>query len=117
MNATQEISQLIFLLRTTYGICFLGSGADKFLFCITDWSKQGSSCTVLRIRGMCEIAIGVLLFTKFIVPAAYTAALWLLLSGAHVFVHPQHRDTAFRYVVIALGAYVLARLTLIREIS
>lgn len=100
----------------TYGICFLGSGADKFLFCITDWSKQGSSCTQLRVRGVCEIVIGALLFTQYVAFAAYAAAVWLLLSGAHVFAHPQHRDTAFRYVVIALGAYTLARLTLIREL-
>ncbi len=112
----KEISQLILCLRIVYGAAFIGSGFDKYFFCITDWRKQGMSCQGLYIRGACEIMIGCALFTKYLEAAAYAAAAWLLVSGFMVIMHPDHRDTAFRYIVIALGAYTLGRLVFIQTL-
>jgi hypothetical protein len=65
---------------------------------------------MLHLRGYLEILIGLGLLSPWVEYAAYTAALWLVISGIMILPQQGHRDTAFRYAIIGLGAYTLARL-------
>ena len=119
-----EIDQLYKLFRITYGIAFIGSGADKFCNFLINWHKQdlpyfqeiGSSYfSILHIRGAIEVVIGIALFTHWVRPSAYSAAFWLILSAIYMMFVPGNFDSAMRYAVVALGAYALARLSVIKS--
>lgn len=123
-NIYHEVQHLWWGFRLLYGIAFIGSGADKFLNILIDWHKQDSALietfgismsSMLSIRGMIELLIGIALFTRAVKPSAYAACLCLLLSALYMFFVPGNLDTALRYAVIAWGAYVLARLTIVKE--
>ncbi len=119
----RELAQLCRLLQITYGIAFIGSGIDKFCHILIDWYAQGvpavlqssgiSITSLLYVRGTIEIIIGLLILTWFVRSGAYAAMIWLLLSAVYMFLVPGHVDTALRYAVIALGAFVLARLVVV----
>lgn len=120
----KEINQLCVLLQITYGVAFVGSGLDKFCHLVVDWYAQGipvvlqstglSPESLLYMRGSIEIGIGLLLFTRWVTTGAYAAMIWLILSALYVGLVPGHGDTALRYAVIALGAFALARLIIIK---
>ena len=121
----QEVNRLWWLLRGTYAVAFIGSGLDKYVHVLVDWYAQGipafccacgiSQESMLCVRSIAEVLIGICLCTPMVRTSAYAAALWLVLSAVYVFMVPGHIDTGMRYTVIALGAYTLARLTVLKK--
>ncbi len=121
----KEVNRLWWLLRGTYAVAFIGSGLDKYVHMFVDWYAQGTPAffyalgigqeSVLYVRAVVEVIIGICLCTPFVKHSAYAAALWLMLSAVYVFLVPGHVDTSMRYAVIALGAYTLARLTIVKK--
>ncbi len=113
-----ETGNLQNLLRLTYGIVPIVAGADKFMNLLTDWSQylhpmladiMGASAFMMVV-GVIEIVAGILVLVKPRI-GAYVVAAWLvgialnLIFGGHYF------DIAVRDLVMAIGAYVLARLS------
>ena len=108
-------------LRLTYGVVALVAGLDKFTNILTDWTQYlnplalevvpVSAETFMRGVGVVEILVGVLIFTRFTRVAAYVMAAWLAAIAVNLLTMGAYYDVAVRDLVMAIGAFTLARLT------
>jgi uncharacterized membrane protein YphA (DoxX/SURF4 family) len=112
------------ILKYTYGIVPIVAGLDKFTNLLVNWRDYLSPslisklpfgpATFMSIVGIIEIIAGILVLSRPKI-GAYIVTGWLvvisvtLLAGAHYF------DVAVRDLVMAIGAFVLARLSAIPE--
>ncbi len=113
------------MLKVTYGLVGIAAGADKFFNIITNWEQYLSpkiSALIplipthfMYIVGIVEIAVGILILTKFTRLGAYLIAAWLVIIVANLLSMGMYYDIAVRDVVMAVGALALAQLTLIQE--
>ena len=114
------------VLRFAYGIVVLLAGLDKLLGTdlIVYWPKYispfvGSHLPVsvgvfLGAMGVIEIAVAIMLMTKWPRIAGYLAVAWLVLIAVNLLMLG-FVDIAIRDVLLAVGAYVLAELTVAVE--
>ena len=116
---TQNVQRI---LQYTYGIVPIVAGADKFANLLTRWEDYLSPSLIeilpisagafMHIVGIIEIAAGILVLLRPRI-GGYVVMAWLILialtliSGGHYF------DVAVRDLVMAIGAYCLAKLSLI----
>lgn len=105
------------ILRYTYALVPIVAGADKFTNFLTDWPAylRGvesmipiAPATFMIVVGIIEIAAG-LLVLRFTRLGAYVVAAWLV-AIAVVLMLGGWYDIAVRDLVMAIGAYCLARL-------
>jgi uncharacterized membrane protein YphA (DoxX/SURF4 family) len=105
------------ILKYTYGLVPIIAGADKFLNLLADWPAYlqpvehllpMSPASFMMVVGVIEIVAG-LLVLRYTRLGAYVVAVWLL-AIAIVLLAGGHYDIAVRDVVMAVGAYCLARL-------
>lgn len=108
------------LLKYTYGLVPIVAGLDKFTNLLTDWSQYLSSglqdelpfdaSTFMIIVGIIEIIAGILVLvkTKF---GATIVAIWLVLIALVLILSGNYLDVAVRDLVMAIGAYVLVKLS------
>lgn len=121
-NTSKEakIAQLQRLLKYSFGIVVIAAGADKFLNLLTDWEHYlapslakllpvGPSAFMMLV-GVIEILAGVLVFAVTRIGAMLVSA-WLLLIALSLLSTWHYPDVAVRDTVMAIGAYVLAKLT------
>jgi uncharacterized membrane protein YphA (DoxX/SURF4 family) len=111
-------------LRLTYGLIPLLAGLDKFLNLLADWPGYVSPLvagvlplapeTLMYVVGVVEIAVGVLVLTRWTRLGAWIAAAWLTLIALNL-VAMGTFDVAVRDLAMAVGAYTLARLAQARE--
>lgn len=118
----QKVSLAQKVLQYVYGAVVLVIGLDKLFRTdlIVNWeqyvSPQVASAlpfdvgTFLFLMAVIEIAVGVLLLTKFVRIFAYVAAAWLVLISINLLMMGLV-DIAARDLVLAVGAVVLAWLT------
>jgi hypothetical protein len=110
-------------LWLTYGLVPLLAGLDKFFNLLTDWPKYlspwmagmlpMSAQTFMHIVGIIEIAVGLLVLTRWTRIGAWIAAAWLVLIAVNL-VTMGLFDIAVRDLAMAVGAYTLARLAELR---
>ncbi len=108
-------------LRLAYGLVPIVAGLDKFTNLLTQWTDYlsplatrilpVSASTLMHVAGVVEIAAGILVLTKFTRYAAYVVAAWLLLIAVNLLTTGHYFDIAVRDVVMAVGAFVLARMS------
>lgn len=113
------------VLRLAYGVVPIVAGLDKFTNLMTRWTDYlsplavrtlpVSAPTFMHLVGVVEICAGVLVLTRFTRLAAWIVAAWLLLIALNLLTTGRFFDIAARDVVLALGAFVLAQLTLVKE--
>ncbi|MDQ3110478.1 MAG: hypothetical protein M3R17_11340 [Bacteroidota bacterium] len=120
METTTDINRVQTLLKYTYGIIPIVAGADKFLNLLANWSDYlspaftnmlpFSGSTFMMIVGVIEIIAGLLVLAR---PAigGYVVCAWLVLIAISILVSGQHFDTAVRDLVMAVGAFTLAKLS------
>ena len=107
-------------LRLAIGLMATLAGLDKFFNLLADWPAYVapvaahllpfSTHAFMQIVGLIEFAVGItILFVKPSV-GSYVASAWLLLVAANLVVGG-HFDIAVRDVVLAVGAFALARLS------
>lgn len=108
------------ILKFTYGLIPIVAGADKFTNLLTDWSHylNPSLADILPIGpqffmmivGVIEIVAGILVFVN---PkkGAYLVSAWLVLIALSLLVSGSYLDVAVRDIVMAIGAYSLARIS------
>jgi hypothetical protein len=108
------------LLKFTYGLVPIVAGADKFTNLLTDWSHYLSPTlkgvlpfsdrVFMMIVGVIEIIAGILVFLN---PqkGAYLVSAWLVLIALSLLVGGNYLDVAVRDLVIAIGAFSLAKLS------
>jgi hypothetical protein len=127
MSATQPTPNLESLYRPlwlTYGLVPLLAGLDKFFNLLTDWPKYlspvmagllpMSAQTFMHVVGVIEIAVGLLVLTRWTRLGAWIAAAWLVLIAVNLATLGLF-DIAVRDLAMAVGAYTLARLAEIRQ--
>jgi uncharacterized membrane protein YphA (DoxX/SURF4 family) len=108
-------------LRLTYGVVAIVAGLDKFANVLTDWTQYlnplalevvpVSATAFMQGVGVIEIAVGVLMFTRLTRLAAYVMAAWLAAIAVNLLTMGAYYDVAVRDLVMAIGAFTLARLT------
>jgi hypothetical protein len=107
------------LLRITYGIVPIVAGMDKFTDLLTNWDKYlnpniasllpFSAHTFMMIAGVIEIIAGIIVFVKPQI-GGYIVAAWLTLIAITLLLSGQYLDVAVRDLVMAVGAFTLAKL-------
>lgn len=112
-------------LRTGLGLGPILAGLDKFSNLLTNWGMyldpafprllHISPETFMQAVGVVEIVVGILIFTRFTRYAAYIVMAWLLAIAANLLAQAMFFDIAVRDVELSLAAFVLAKLTEVRE--
>lgn len=110
-------------LYWTYGLVPIIAGLDKFTGLLADWQSYLSPSlialspleppTLMAVIGVIEIAAGVLLLWRPRL-GAWIVAGWLLLIALQLVVAGIF-DVAVRDLVMATGAFALARLAEVRD--
>lgn len=126
MTPAARISFSWNLLRFSYGAVILLAGFDKLFATnlITNWASYISPAVANMLplstnafligMGIIEVAVAIMLLTKFQRLGSYLSAAWLLLISVNL-VMIGLLDVAIRDILLALGALVLAQLTDARE--
>ena len=111
-------------MRVAIGLMATLAGLDKFFNILADWGSYVSPLAAqliplspdvtMGIVGVVEFAVGVAILTAWPVLGAYVASAWLMLVAGNL-VLGGHFDVAVRDVVLAIGAFTLARLSEVRD--
>ena len=119
MEATR-INQAWWALRITFGVIPIVAGLDKFFNLLTNWEQYLSPLALaaspisggalMRVFGLVEIAVGVLVLSRWTRLGAYVASAWLALIAVNLLTTGQYLDIAARDVAMAVAAFSLARL-------
>jgi len=117
MATTSDLQRI---LKITYGVVPIVAGLDKFTNLLTDWSAYLAPAiksalpfdvmVFMKIVGVIEIIAGILVFAKT-VAGAYIVMIWLIAIAVQLLIGGHYFDVAVRDLVMAVGAYTLARLS------
>jgi len=118
MNSTIQLVKNV--LKYTFGLVPIIAGLDKFTNILTDWSQYISSGfseilpfeigTFMMIVGVIEIVAGILVFLKPKI-GAYVVMGWLVAIALTLVFSGRFIDVAVRDLVMAVGAFSLAKLS------
>ena len=108
------------VLKLTFGVVPFLAGLDKFTNVLADWPRYLSPLaeailpvsgqTFMYVAGVVEMAVGVAILTRWTAIGSWVAVAWLVAVAANL-VAAGFLDIAVRDLVMASGAYALARLT------
>ncbi len=97
------------------------AGGDKYFNKLADWTMYLSPVATrivhvepvhfMRAIGVAEIALGILLLTRWTKIGAYLVMLWLLSIAVNLITTGMFYDLAVRDVEVALAAFALAQLS------
>lgn len=114
-------------LRIALGLMAFLAGLDKYLNLLTNWEQYVSPLvqkvlpfsagTFMHIVGLIEIVVGLAILTKATRLGAYVAAVWLVCVALALLTTGHFFDIAVRDLELAVAAFVLAKLTEVREES
>ena len=112
-------------LRIGLGLGPFLAGLDKFFNLLTDWSMYLSPLATrmlpvsaeafMRAVGVIEMAVGLMILTRWTRLGAYVACAWLVGIALNLVTTGMFFDLAVRDLEIAIGAFFLAQLTGARE--
>lgn len=115
-----EIQKLQVLLKYVFIIVPIVAGLDKFFNILVPWDSYLAPSTLeilpfsgetfMRIVGIIEIIAGIIVAIRTQI-GAYIVSIWLLLIAMSLIFTWWHPDVAVRDTVMAISAYVLARLS------
>jgi hypothetical protein len=118
------IDRIWWPLRLTYGVVALAAGLDKFLNLLTNWEMYvspwaaalvpGGAGALMHAVGVIEMAVGVLILTRWAKLGAYVASAWLLAIAFNLLI-AGFPDIAVRDIAMSVGAWTLAQITELRE--
>jgi len=119
-----RLNVLWIALRFGIGLTATLAGLDKFFNLLANWSAYVSplaaqmlpfsTSTFMGIVGIVELAVGLAILTAWTRLGAYVATAWLILVAVNLAL-AGYFDIAVRDVVMAIGAFTLARLTEVRQ--
>jgi uncharacterized membrane protein YphA (DoxX/SURF4 family) len=120
----QKLKSIYTLLRLIFGVIPIAAGLDKFTNLLTDWGKYVNPSlteimpiepgTLIMIIGIIEIATGILVLLKPRIGSMVVAA-WLICIGVTLIITGRYLDVAVRDIVMAAGAFTLAKIAAIVE--
>jgi hypothetical protein len=112
-------------LRIGLGLMALLAGLDKFLNLLTNWTMYLSPLAerlmplspeaFMGVVGVVEMAVGLAILTRWQRLGGYVAMAWLTLIAINLVMTGMFYDLAVRDLELAIAAFVLARLTEVRE--
>ncbi|HEX6087248.1 MAG TPA: DoxX family membrane protein [Thermoanaerobaculia bacterium] len=115
------------MLRIAFGLTAFLAGLDKFFNLLTNWEQYANPLvtrmltlppsTVMRVAGVIEIVAGLALLAGVTRLGGYVVAAWLTLIAISLVTSGRFLDVAVRDLVMACGAFTLARLSEVREPS
>ena len=119
LRVNQSIKPIFNLLKMTFGLVPIVAGLDKFTNLLTNWEQYlhpgladllpFSPHIFMSIVGIIEIIAGIIVLTKPAVGGLIVAA-WLTLIAITLLASGQYLDVAVRDLVMAIGAFSLARM-------
>ena len=119
-TAIQQAHSAQKILKFTYGLVPIVAGLDKFTNLLTNWEiylsepvlsiLPFSAGTFMVIVGIIEIAAGVLVLLRPRI-GAYVVMTWLIAIALTLVLGGKYFDVAVRDLVMAVGAFVLAKLS------
>lgn len=125
MEKNPRLNHSWWTLRIAFGLVPIVAGLDKFFNLLTNWEMylnpliprilHISPASFMHISGVIEIVAGALMFTKFTRYLAYVVMAWLWAISLNLVTQGQFLDIAVRDIVMSLGAFVLAKLTEVRD--
>ncbi len=111
-------------LRIAFGLTAFLAGLDKFLNLLTNWEQYVSPLVLrvvplsagalLRVAGVIEILAGVAVLAGVTRLGGYVVAAWLTAIALTLVTSGRFFDVAVRDLVMACGAFTLARLSEVR---
>jgi uncharacterized membrane protein YphA (DoxX/SURF4 family) len=120
-----RLTSAFWTLRIAFGLTAFLAGLDKFLNLLTNWEKYVSpflldlipisAGTLMRVAGVVEIVVGVAVLAGVTRLGGYVITAWLTLIAISLLTTGQYFDVAVRDLVMACGAFVLARLSEVRQ--
>ena len=115
-----RLNSAFWTLRIAFGLTAFLAGVDKYFNLLTNWEKYVSplsplpAVTLMHIAGAIEIVAGLVVLAGFTRLGGYVVAAWLTLIALSLLTTGQYFDVAVRDLVMACGAFVLARLSEVR---
>jgi uncharacterized membrane protein YphA (DoxX/SURF4 family) len=123
---TKNVNGVHTLLKFTYGLVPIVAGADKFTNLLTNWEQYLNPALkkllpfdahiFMVIVGVIEIMAGVIVLIKPQI-GAWIVSAWLLLIALTLISSGSFLDVAVRDIVMAIGAYTLARLSSANQVK
>ncbi|HWC18817.1 MAG TPA: hypothetical protein VG498_17540 [Terriglobales bacterium] len=123
MDSNNRIASMFWALRTGLGATAFLAGADKFTNLLTDWEKYIapkaseklplSNKNFMRIVGIIEMLVGIGILSPKVEISSYAASTWLTCIAGNLVLNHDY-DIAVRDLNMAIGAFVLARLSAMR---
>jgi uncharacterized membrane protein YphA (DoxX/SURF4 family) len=118
------VKQLQNTLQLTFGIVPIVAGLDKFTNLLANWTDYlGSNIkgmlpvdpsVFMKAVGVIEIIAGILVLLRPLI-GAYVVMAWLICIALQLIVGGHYFDVAVRDLVMAVGAFTLAQLTIIKK--
>ena len=125
MRLVKGLESAWWALRIGLGLGAFLAGVDKFFDILTNWEMYlspvaekvlpVSPAAFMRVVGVVEIAVGLVILAGLVRLGAYVMGAWLLAIALNLVTSGSFYDLAVRDVEIAIAAYTLARLTEARE--
>lgn len=119
-----RLNGTITTLRIAIGLMATLAGLDKFFNLLANWETYVaplaqqllpfSTATLMAVVGVVEFAVGITILVIRPSLGAFVASAWLVLVAVNL-VLGGHLDIAVRDLVLAVAAYALARVELVRE--
>jgi hypothetical protein len=112
-------------LKIGLGVGPVLAGLDKYFNKLADWGMYlsplatkvvpVSAATFLHVVGVVEVIAGLIVLSRWTKVGSYIVMCWLLAIAVNLLTTGMFYDLAVRDVEIAIGAFVLAQLTAVRE--
>ncbi len=111
-------------LKVTYGLVPIIAGLDKFTNFLVDWKQYASpllshlpipTSMFMMAVGVIEIFAGGLVLSRHTRLGAYVVSAWLVAIALNLVSTGHYFDVAVRDLVMAVGAFSLAKLSEARE--
>ena len=122
-----RLTAAFWTLRIAFGLTAFLAGLDKFLNLLTNWEQYVSPLVLglvplsagalMRVAGVIEIIAGLAVLAGVTRLGGYVIAGWLTAIALSLLTTGQFFDVAVRDLVMACGAFVLARLSEVRQES
>jgi uncharacterized membrane protein YphA (DoxX/SURF4 family) len=120
-----RLNSAFWTLRIAFGLTAFLAGLDKFLNLLTNWEQYASPLvlnvvplsagTLMRAAGVIEMIAGLTVLAGLTRLGGYVIAAWLTLIAVSLLTTGKFFDVAVRDLVMACGAFTLARLSEVRE--
>jgi uncharacterized membrane protein YphA (DoxX/SURF4 family) len=108
-------------LRVGLGAAAFLAGLDKFFNILADWQGYLNPMAAhllpigptafMHVVGVIEMAVGLAILAGLTQIGGYVAGLWLIGIALNLVTTGRYFDVAVRDVIMAIGAFTLARLT------